>query len=233
MDTDIVLTCEHAGNSIPEPYRYLFAEGSGAILNSHRGWDPGAWEVAAYIAGRLDVPLYGCHTSRLLIEVNRSLHHGQLFSEFTDPLPTEEKEILIREIYRPYRESVVERLKSAQGQVLHLSVHTFTPVLHGKVRPVEIGLLFDPASPLEAGYCHSLHGALQERLTGLRIAFNEPYRGIDDGLTTSLREVFPPGRYAGIEIELNQKLIGDGSWAEIKDALAVAVKGLRSLPPDL
>ena len=36
-----LFTCEHGGNRIPAPYRRLF-RGQRALLDSHRGYDPGA-----------------------------------------------------------------------------------------------------------------------------------------------------------------------------------------------
>lgn len=230
MDVDIIITCEHAGNNIPESYRHLFPAATTAILASHRGWDPGAWEVATFLADRLNAPLYGCHTSRLLIEVNRSLHHPELFSEFTASLGAEDKEILIQEVYRPYRDTVIERMKRGTGHVLHLSLHSFTPVLYGKVRAMEIGLLFDPANPWEAACCDFIRGSLQHSLPAIRVAFNEPYKGVDDGFTTSLRKAFLSGEYAGIEIELNQKLIGTRLWEDMEEALVDSVRDLRDLP---
>src|SRR5690606_9556363 len=199
---EIIITCEHAGNEIPESYSNLFPADAVGVVASHRGWDPGAWGVATYLADRLNAPLFGCHTSRLLIEVNRSLHHLELFSEFTGSLDDEAKEKLVREVYRPYRDSVIERLKPAGGPVLHLSVHSFTPVLHDKVRAMEIGLLFDPARPREVACCDFIKDSLQRSLPAMHVAFNEPYSGVDDGFTTSLRDLFPSERYAGIEIEL-------------------------------
>src|ERR1700739_839489 len=40
MDT-FIITCEHGGNRIPVPYRRLF-RGQRALLDSHRGYDPGS-----------------------------------------------------------------------------------------------------------------------------------------------------------------------------------------------
>lgn len=230
MDVDIIITCEHAGNDIPESYSHLFRADAACVLASHRGWDPGAWDVATYLADRLNAPLYGCHTSRLLIEVNRSLHHPELFSEFTASLDVEAKKTLIQEVYRPYRDAVMERMMRGPDPVLHLSMHSFTPVLHGQVRAMEIGLLFDPANPLEVACCDFMRNSLQDSLPTISIAFNEPYKGVDDGFTASLREAFPSGRYAGIEIEVNQKLIGTRLWEDIEEALADSVRDLHDLP---
>ncbi|HMP73216.1 MAG TPA: hypothetical protein PKE55_08135, partial [Kiritimatiellia bacterium] len=38
------------------------------------------------------------------------------------------------------------------------------------------------------------------------IHMNRPYRGTSDGLVTDLRTAYPPHRYLGLELELNQRL---------------------------
>jgi predicted N-formylglutamate amidohydrolase len=93
-------------------------------------------------------------------------------------------------------------------------------------RKVGIGLLFDPDRSSEAALCENLLAQLQVRLPAMRIVFNEPYKGIDDGLTTYLRTVFPDDRYSGIEIEINQKHNGDRQRVAISGAMAGALKEL-------
>ena len=44
-----LVTCEHGGNRIPAPYAALF-RGHEAILQSHRGYDPGAAALARALA---------------------------------------------------------------------------------------------------------------------------------------------------------------------------------------
>ena len=42
-----VVTCEHGGNFVPVRYRPLFeSKQAAAMLRSHRGYDPGAWEAS-------------------------------------------------------------------------------------------------------------------------------------------------------------------------------------------
>ena len=49
-DMDIfIITCEHGGNRIPAPYRRLF-RGQRALLDSHRGYDPGSLVMAKALA---------------------------------------------------------------------------------------------------------------------------------------------------------------------------------------
>ena len=59
-----LLSCEHGGNSIPAAWRYLF-KGKQSILDSHRGWDPGALVCAKRLSAKLDIPLISSTTSRL------------------------------------------------------------------------------------------------------------------------------------------------------------------------
>lgn len=197
----VIVTCEHGGNRIPAAWAHLF-EGAEAVLESHRGWDPGALRMARAIARRLGAPLFHATVSRLLVELNRSLGHPSLFSAFTRDLPRADRERILEEHYFPYRREA-ESAIAAGGRVLHLSVHSFTPVLDGKVRSVDVGLLYDPARRAEKEFCLAWQAALERRLPGLRIRRNSPYRGASDGFTTYLRRRFPERRYLGVELEVS------------------------------
>ena len=59
----ILITCEHGGNQVPARWRARF-RGAGAVLSSHRGWDPGALGVARTLAKALGAPLVFAETSR-------------------------------------------------------------------------------------------------------------------------------------------------------------------------
>src|SRR5690606_17818782 len=100
----LVLTCEHGGNIIPKDYASLF-EGYQDVLKSHRGFDLGALDLFEYLKPLSNVS-YSSTTSRLLMELNRSLHHKNLFSEFSKELSKEKKEQLIQIGRASCRESV-------------------------------------------------------------------------------------------------------------------------------
>lgn len=208
MFNSVILSCEHAGNLVPDQYQYLFDK-EPEVLNTHWGWDPGAWELAQFLATQLSVPLYGCSTTRLLIEANRSLENPQLFSKYSSNLSNTEKEKLIETIYHPYRNQVREFLIAAMKPILHLSIHTFTPIWNGIERQVDIGILFDPDQPLEKKNCDQFKEILEIYLPDKKIKLNEPYKGTDDGFTTELRKQIPNNQYAGIELEINQKYAAD------------------------
>lgn len=207
----VVITCEHAGNTVPPAFQNLFA-GAKEALSTHRGWDVGALSIAQYLAQDLQTPLFFESTSRLLIEMNRSLDNPALFSEYTKALDKAAQLQLIEEVYLPYRHQVISALSGIIDRsqtVLHLSIHTFTPILGQEIRKTGIGLLFDPERTLEVEFCKSLRKSLQQNLPGIQIDFNLPYKGTDDGFTTFLRKEFSAQQYCGIEIEVNQKYVED------------------------
>lgn len=219
----IVITCEHAGNLVPEPYRGLF-EGQEDVLKTHRAWDPGALGVAEYLALAFHAPLFICTTTRLLIEANRSLNAADLFSSFSNHLPQNEKDKLRETTYLPFRQAAEAQIANCPLPVLHLSIHTFTPIWNGQERKVDIGLLFDPERPREAAIALRLQQILISSLPDYHIALNEPYKGTDDGFTTYLRTRFGDDRYAGIEIEVNQKFHNSAKMALIQEQLQRAVQ---------
>lgn len=221
---EIIISCEHAGNQIPEQYQSLF-DGAEEILNSHRGWDAGALQLAETFSKKTGLSLFSYSYSRLLIDSNRSIGHPKLFSEFTRPLPTPEKQKIIEKFYLPYRNHVTDEIKKKierNDKILHIGVHSFTPKLNHKERNFELGLLYDPSRMLERNTCQLWKFIIKESFPEFRIRMNQPYKGISDGFTTSLRKTFDPNSYLGIELEVNQKLIlkNKADWINICSKLA-------------
>src|SRR4029077_3762306 len=97
MDT-FIITCEHGGNRIPAPYRRLFRE-QRALLDSHRGYDPGSLVMAKALATAYRAPLVASTVSRLLIDLNRSIGHPQLFSAVTRAAPAETRAQIVEQYY--------------------------------------------------------------------------------------------------------------------------------------
>ncbi len=202
-----IVTCEHGGNRVPARYTKLFAPHE-KDLNSHRGYDPGALELARAVAGALGAPFLYSTTTRLLIELNRSANHKGLFSKVTNKLDQDEQEWLIQNYYMPYQnrvEKAVCDLCGGNRNVLHLSIHSFAPIMKGERRNADIGLLYDPRRPMEKKFCHAWRDVLREQWGQYRVRMNYPYRGRADGFTTQLRKRFPVKAYAGVEVEMNQK----------------------------
>jgi predicted N-formylglutamate amidohydrolase len=224
----LVLTCEHGGYEIPENYRSLFSNEQ--VLKTHRGYDIGALDVFNSLKPLSDAS-FSSTTSRLFIELNRSLGHRQLFSEFTRDLSDKHKTEIINDYYKPYRSNVENSIATFiknKYAVLHLSIHSFTPQLNDEIRNCDIGLLYDSTDKKEKTFCKQLKTELLKLNIQLNVRFNYPYLGKSDGFTTHLRKQFS-SKYLGIEIEINQNLTSKAVMnVEIRETIYKAIQILQS-----
>jgi predicted N-formylglutamate amidohydrolase len=204
----LLFSCEHGGNEIPPAYDHLFATREDRVLlDSHRGYDAGALLLAWELASRWGVPLAFSTVSRLLVDLNRSLGHRHLHSPAIRKLPFRERQGIIAAHYAPYRlqtEQWIREMVEGGHRVVHLSIHSFTPELHGEVRNADIGLLYLPSRIAEVDFCLRWQRGLKQYAPEIRVRRNYPYAGRNDGFTTSLRKTFPAHVYMGIELEVNQ-----------------------------
>lgn len=217
-----LITAEHASNRVPGRWQALFA-GDPLVLDSHRAWDPGTGELARALAGTLNAPLLMGRITRLLVDLNRSASHPGLFSEFSRTLPTAGRKALLDAYWTPYWQSYRRHVESLPPPVIHLACHSFVPVLEGRVRETDFGLLYDPARQLEKRWCDSLADAIVSRLPGLRVRRNFPYRGTANGLGQQHRRCFDAGRLVTVEIEFNQALLARKDWLAIRSGLVASI----------
>ena len=223
----LVLTCEHAGNRIPRAYAPLF-RGAATVLASHRGWDPGALPLARVMARRLRRPLLATTWSRLFVEANRAPSNRRIWSRFTAPLPRAERLRILERWWRPHRQAVEAAVAAAaqRRRVVHIAVHSFTPELDGEVRNADVGFLYDSRCKAEAALCRRWAAILRRLDPELRLRFNYPYKGDSDGMTTWLRQRHAPKRYLGVELEINQALVGTPRWRRFQGHVADSLREL-------
>jgi predicted N-formylglutamate amidohydrolase len=235
-DRVLIVTCEHGGHEVPPAFAPLFKDHR-SLLNGHRGWDPGALELARDLAQASGAPCFASTTTRLLVDLNRSVGHRELFSEITRPLARTARQEILALHYRPYRDVVereVARHIAAGRTVLHVASHSFTPVLDETARRADVACLYDPRRPAESDLAARWLNAVARRAPNLRLRRNYPYQGRGDGLTAFLRKRFPDAAYAGIELEVNQAFVARGGapWvrlcSDLIDALAEARTAARS-----
>lgn len=231
--TALVITCEHGGNRVPARYHRLFRQYR-TLLDSHRGFDPGALVMATALARNFDAPLLTSTVSRLLVDLNRSIGHRHLHMEAIRALPAATRREITEHYYQPYRreaERLVAQGTAQQARVIHISCHSFTNTLNGVVRHADIGLLYDPARQGEKTFCANWKSALKESAPGLDVRRNFPYEGRNDGLTSTLRMRFPSNAYLGIELELNQKhlLLPPRQWTALRESVITALEAVLSV----
>ncbi|WP_019215144.1 N-formylglutamate amidohydrolase [Legionella tunisiensis] len=228
----LVISCEHAVNTVPVAYQKQFAPYH-HLLESHRGIDFGSLSIANHLRQVFNCDFIQAQATRLLIDCNRSLTHSHCFSEITINLPQAEKQQLIQQYYLPFRQAAVAKIKeqiAQDRQVLHLSIHSFTPILNGKERNADIGFLYDPRRASEKMFARDWQQQLKQYNSQLRTRLNYPYLGINDGFTRALRKQFPDENYAGIEVESNQALVQDEkTLTQLTDALTTTLKVLLNM----
>ncbi len=226
----LILTCEHASHALPEEAAHFFISAEAqTALHSHEGWDIGAIEIFQRLEPYAHISFRGEY-SRLVIELNRSLHHKKLFSRFMATLDAAQRNHYIDRYYAPYRHAVenaiADCIKIGQS-VLHLSVHTFTPVMDGVPRECDVGLLYDPKKLDEKDIVQQLFQLFQAD-GKFRIRKNYPYRGVADGFTTALRKRFRTPLYCGIELEVNNAFFTE-SRTQREEILDLVSYGVRKI----
>lgn len=229
-----VVSAEHASRSVPSSLADLGL--TAEILSSHVAWDPGVDVVATQLARALEAPLFLGQQSRLVADLNRSPGSREVVPEvaFGVLIPgnqglsaaeRQERELIYHAPYwRQVAATVQARLACGDGRqpVLHLSVHSFTEELGGERRDVDLGVLFDPAHPLEQ---HVAAVFIRELVqAGFDARENQPYDGRADALVTALRARYPVDAYAGVEIEISQRLL-----QELDRIAPAIVQGVRAL----
>ncbi len=194
-------------------------------MDSHRGWDAGALQLGRQMADAFGVPLHAATTTRLLVDLNRSIGHRQLFSEVTRPLPPARRQEIVDRYYRPHREAVegeIARHIASDQRVIHIASHSFTPTLDGVVaRRADVAWLYDPQRSGEVAFARAWMMQLTQQAPELRLRRNYPYQGRGDGLTALLRKRHPDDTYVGIELEVNQRFVAQGGepWCAVRAKL--------------
>lgn len=234
MTIGLVLSCEHASWTLP-PGEDLGV--SDEALRSQASWDHGAYEIGARVGEALGLPVHASAFSRMWIDLNRPVDHPQVLPtlSYGAPVPGNatlapgDRAARIDQFHRPYWEAVRRDVRAKildRGSCLHLSSHSFAPELEPDRRVFECGVLYDPAAPFEASLAERLQFGL--RRAGLDVRANQPYRGTEPALVTSLRGELCTEAYAGIEIETSHAVTRSaGGCARVAAALIAVLEELR------
>jgi predicted N-formylglutamate amidohydrolase len=210
---------------VPKEHAPLFA-GAADVLATHRGFDLGALAVARAFGRRLGVTPFTATTTRLVVDLNRSPGNRNLFSAYTRSLTPAQRGEALAKHYWPYRKAVDDAVAAAVGAretVLHVSAHSFTPVLRGEVRHCDVGFLYDPRREGEVQFVEAWYAALRAAAPDLILRRNYPYSGVSDALVTQLRRRYGSRGYVGMELEVNQKHVGVRGWRALVTVLAATL----------
>jgi predicted N-formylglutamate amidohydrolase len=228
----VLVVCDHAANFIPRAL-----DGLGlppAELERHIAYDIGILPVARQVAEALDAPLVRSNFSRLIVDPNRQLDDATLMPEIADGtivtgnrgLTDAEVGARLETFFWPYHHEITRRLEAIQARGVApvlISLHSFTPVMHGRQRPWEVGILWDRDERLPVPAMDWLAAR------GWTVGDNEPYSGRDHhGYTQHVH-----GDRLGLPnilLEIRQDHIADGDGQARWAAELVAM--LRTLLAD-
>jgi predicted N-formylglutamate amidohydrolase len=232
-----VLTCDHAGNTLPRCLGNLGL--SESELASHIAWDLGIAGLGKKLAQRLDAFLITQTYSRLVIDVNRPIESPESivtrsersFVPGNRGLSSDQARARATAIFWPYHQRLARELdrrrELGQPSIL-VTLHSFTPVFMDVPRTLDAGVLYGRDTRLG----HSLLARLRAE-PDLSVGDNEPYAVSDDTDYTLLVH----GEQRGIphvELEIRQDLLEDEaaqhSWAaRLAGVLKDASTGLFQL----
>lgn len=226
----LLLVCDHASARIPAALGDLGLPA--AERERHIGWDIGAAAVTRLLAARFDAPAVLSGYSRLVVDCNRYLSDPSAAPAVSDGTPIPANAALTKAalearaaaVYWPYHQAIeaaLQRFEARGVAPLFVSVHSCTPVMHGKFRPWQIGLCWDRDTRLS----EPLVRRLEER-DGVLVGRNEPYRLDETDYTVPVHAA--RRGLLHVQIEFRQDLIAEAAgaalWAAIfGDALAPEV----------
>jgi predicted N-formylglutamate amidohydrolase len=226
--TRFLITCEHAGNEVPAQIKTP-TDLSKKLLSGHSAYDIGAFAVAREMAKRMRAGFFFFTITRLLIDANRTFAKSKPLAKRTSHLNKSEIAFLKKSFNR-YRDAIfswvkTSVMKAGPSRVVAVSVHSFTPIMKGKTRQTDIGILFRPKVEKEVQFARAVRKNLRRLLPGYRIHFNRPYRGFTDCFINDLSDRYLKNeRFVGVFFELNQKRLTKAlERKKIARALAEAV----------
>jgi predicted N-formylglutamate amidohydrolase len=215
-----LLIGDHAGSAIPDVLGDLGLAPSDRTR--HIALDIGVLGLGREMARLLDAPFLHQSYSRLVIDCNRDPGRPDAIPIMSDGsriagnqgLDDAARQARVTGIHRPYHaaiETILDARRSAGRETMFLSLHSFTPMLAGVVRPWHVGLMHGSGRT-------DLAKAMLQALAGdgdIIVGDNEPY-AMDDTDYTVPHHAFPRDLpYA--EVEVRQDLIatpaGETHWA--------------------
>ena len=212
----ILLVCDHASRRIPSKLADMGLDP--VVRHCHLAWDIGAGPLTEKLAASLGATAVLCEYSRLVIDCNRQLMDPGAFLEFGDGVvipgnrnlqPTD-KGARADEIYWPYHRAIdtqIERFSLHDTAPAFIAIHSFTPVMNGKSRPWEIGVLWDRDRVTAEIFIHDFREA------GFMVGDNEPYSGKAPQDFT-IDHHAEPRNLSHVGIEIRQDLIHDDKGVE-------------------
>lgn len=210
-EAPILLVCDHASCRFPQALGDMGLDPF--ARRCHLAIDIGAGKLTENLAKSLGVTAVIAQYSRLIVDCNRQLMDPSAFLEYGDGilvpgnrnLTQADKDARANAIYWPYHDAIdeqIKRLRAVGPSPAFISIHSFTPVLNGVSRAVQIGVLWDQDPRTAEIFVEEFRAA------GFLTGDNEPYSGKAPQDFTIDHHAEEIG-LAHVGIEIRQDLIDD------------------------
>jgi predicted N-formylglutamate amidohydrolase len=171
-----LLIAEHAGNLVPAPWHDLGL--AVPYLGTHFAVDIGIDALTRRLSRTLRAPAVVAHYSRLFLDYNRPVGEWDFMRPDLGGIPVPgnlavdavDGRLRKRIAWAPVEQAITEIAADRQALV---SIHSFTPLMGGIRRDVDIGVLWREPSPFVTSVLKTLGARGAE--AGLRIGDNAPY----------------------------------------------------------
>lgn len=171
-----LLIAEHAGNHVPEPWAGLGLPKP--FLDTHFAVDLGIDALTRRLSQRLRAPAVIARYSRLFLDYNRPDDEWDHMRPDMGGIPVpgnistdaDERRLRKRIAWAPLEDAIADSAKKRRALV---SVHSFTPVMTGVRREVDIGVLWREPSAFVSAVLDKV--VALGTAAGLRVGDNEPY----------------------------------------------------------
>ncbi|CAN5364394.1 N-formylglutamate amidohydrolase [soil metagenome] len=225
----VLLIGDHAGRLVPPSLHGLGL--TAADMDTHIAWDIGVAGLGERLAARLDACFIRQTYSRLVVDCNRKPGAAAAMPEISDgvtipgnlTLTPHAKAARCAEIYQPYQDAIAAELDRRAGRpTLLVSLHSFTPVMQGFVRPWRIGVLHRNDSAFSDRVLVLLRRELDEAAGD-----NAPYQMDETDNTVPLHA--DPRGLDYLELEVRQDLIAEAAGQdEVADLIArILIEAIR------
>lgn len=171
-----LLIAEHAGNKVPAPWRDLGL--AAPYLETHFAVDLGIDALTRRLSQRLQAPAVVAHYSRLFLDYNRPVEEWDHMRPDLGGIPVpgnldpsdSERELRRQIGWAPLEQAIAD---GVPGRKALVSIHSFTPIMGGVRRDVDIGVLWREASPFVSAILRTIQS--KGKAAGLAVGDNEPY----------------------------------------------------------
>lgn len=171
-----LLIAEHAGNKVPAPWCDLGL--AAPFLETHFAVDIGIDALTRRLSQRLVAPAVIAHYSRLFLDYNRPVDEWDHMRPDLGGIPVpgnldvsgKDRDLRRQVGWEPLEQAIAN---SAVDRRALVSIHSFTPVMGGVRRDVDIGILWREPSPFVSAMLETV--GEKSKAAGLAMGDNEPY----------------------------------------------------------